>query len=455
MAERCGDRQRKFDGLEKWPFRVFIECIPIMLQIALLLLASALSRWMWSINTPITCIVVFLTVLGFLFYICIVVAGISSYECPFQTPVSMALRYFRDSTTTRKLLASLSSSDVIYATGRNTRKLLVILSLPNATSLIYAAWMDSHQCLVSVSHRVREITQHAFSRELSLSRITSGIHSAATEVGDRTIILFLRIDRAFGNARQRLVQGIRRFIRAGLLPTTVEYGHFEPVGLRNNPGLRVPVRNLESVRERNADNSRCVCWVLRNITDPAAIDSAIRLAGTIRWFDGDPDIDPPFDFIVSTFEACFDSTGQLYPGMRDRAYYSARAILRINTSARTHSLERASKYPIPTVSWSSSQYIDPDLHDLLSMLELNFRPGRPTLCFPRVGTNPSAHLVWISNLFVELTYAGPNPILLSYNSYLSAAITDHRAVVANTLLVWYILLGGDIEEETFWAFDKS
>jgi hypothetical protein len=44
MIERCGDRQRKFDGLEKWPFRFCMESLPIMLQIALLLLMSLGAR---------------------------------------------------------------------------------------------------------------------------------------------------------------------------------------------------------------------------------------------------------------------------------------------------------------------------------------------------------------------------------------------------------------------------
>ena len=88
MMERCGDRQRKFDGLEKWPFRFFIESLPIMLQIALLLLASGLSRYMWSVNTSVARIVISFTIFGILFYIGIVVAGTSSYECPFQTPAS-------------------------------------------------------------------------------------------------------------------------------------------------------------------------------------------------------------------------------------------------------------------------------------------------------------------------------------------------------------------------------
>jgi len=58
MIERCGDRQRKFDGLEKWPFRLFVESLPIMLQIALLLLTCGLSRYMWSVNTSVAGVVI-------------------------------------------------------------------------------------------------------------------------------------------------------------------------------------------------------------------------------------------------------------------------------------------------------------------------------------------------------------------------------------------------------------
>ena len=45
VVERCGDRQRKYDGLERWPFRTIIDGLPIMLQIALLFLACGLSRY--------------------------------------------------------------------------------------------------------------------------------------------------------------------------------------------------------------------------------------------------------------------------------------------------------------------------------------------------------------------------------------------------------------------------
>ena len=459
MVERCGDRQRKFDGLERWPFRMFIESLPIMLQIALLLLACGLSRYMWSVDTSVARVVISFTVLGVLFYIGIVAAGAWSYECPFQTPASMVLRYLRESGTTRKLLGRLSLHNIISltnATRKNARKLLIDLSLPNTTSLIYASWVDTHHGIVLASHRALGVMRCSLSWEISLSRIIPGIRNAATKVGHRAIILLLRIDRAFGNTKQRLAQGIRRFKRTELLPITIEGADRQQLVLRNGPVLWVRVRNLKKIRSQNADNAHCVCWVLRNISDPEAIDSAIRLAGTIRWFYHDPNLTPPFDLIVSTFEACFDSTKQLYPGMRDRAYFSARAILQINAGARLAlCCGHASKYQIPTILSNSCQNTDPDLHNILHMLEFNSGRRRPILNFPTGGTNTHAHLLWMSNLFVYLTCAGPNPILESYWSYLSAAITNHQPMVANVLLMWYMLLGGHVKEETLWAVDKS
>ena len=435
MVERCGDRQRKFDGLEKWPFRLFIESLPIMLQLALLLLACGLSRSMWSINTSISCVVISFITLGILFYIGIVVAGTSSYDCPFQTPASIGLRDLSRNGTTKKLLASLSPLKIILLT--------------------YAVCMDTQQGVVSASHCVYRIARYILPREVSFVHITSGIRSLATKVGHQTVILLLRIDRVLGNAKHRLTQGIRSFRHVTLLPTTVEDMDQQSGVPQLSPGLLVRVRNLEALQKQNTDNVRCVCWVLQNFTDPEAIDSAIRLAGTIRWFDGNPDHDPPFDLIVSTFEACFDSTKQLYPGMRDRAYFSAWAILQITLRARAQSHELASEYPIPDVSLNTSQHADPDLCHIIHMLKRNSHSDRPTLDFPRVGENTHNHLLCMSNLFVDLTRAGPNPILGSYESYLSAAVTNHRAMIANTFLMWYMFLGGRVEEETFWATDKS
>lgn len=422
MVERCGDRQRKFDGLEKWPFRLFVESLPIMLQIALLLLACGLSRYVWSVNASVGCIVVSFTVLGIIFYSGVMIAGASSYECPFQTPATEFLRNLKDSGIIRKVF---------------TR-----MSLLNAISLIYATWKNTRRGIALASHRVYNTIRYPFSEGFSFS-------GACRKVGQ----LALRIKRAFRTAKHRFAQGINHFRRAGLLPATLQDADSQSLLLRNDPGLRIRVRDLETLRKQNEDNAGCVCWVLRNITDPEAIDSAVRLAGTIRWFNGESDHDPPFDVIVSTFEACFDSTKRLYPGMRDRAYFSARAILQINTSARAQSHEHASRYPIPAVSSGSSQQMDPDLQHIILILQRNFDTERPAFPFPKGGTHD--HMLWVSNLLVDMTRVGPNPKLESHRSHLNVAVANQPAIIANVLLMWYMLLGGHVEEETFWAVDKS
>jgi hypothetical protein len=463
MIERCGDRQRKFDGLEKWPFRLCMESLPIMLQVALLLLACGLSRYIWSVNTSVGRVVVSFTIIGVLFYLVIVIAGTLSHECPFQTPASMGLRGLKNSETTQKMLASLFLRKVLSFT-RIIWKALVSVIRSTAARIGHQAIIILLQIDQGVGNAKQRLVQgiQRFRRAglpQTAARdaphppppITSGIRTTATKVGHQIIILLLRIDRVVGNVKQRLLQGSGR---TQLLPTTIEDAHHQPHIPRHGSGLLVHVRNLDALRNQNEDNARCVCWVSRNITDPEAIDFDIRLAGIIRWFDGHSDHDPPFDLIVSAFEECFDAAKQLYPAMRDRAYFSARAILQINVRARVRSSKLASKYHIPAVSSSSVQPADTDLHHILRMLERNSGSSNSTLDFPN-GTNTRAHSLWVSNLFVDLTRVGSNPILKSYGSYLSVAAADHQATIANVLLIWYMFLGGNVEEETFWAVDKS
>ena len=432
MVERCGDRQRKFDGLEQWPFRLFIESLPVMLQIALLLLSCGLSRYMWSVNTSVAGVVISLTVLGILFYLGIVVAGTSSYECPFQTPASTTLRDLKDSGAVQKLLESMSPLNLFF--------------------LVYSAWKSTRQGLISASNRVYGAIRYPFSGRVSLSRTLSGIRYSVRKVGRRIVVLLLHIDRAFRSAKRGLVRGIGEFGRTGLSLATFEDADGQLLVPQHNPGLRVRVRNLEALRKQNEDDARCICWVLRNITDPEAIDSAVRLAGTVRWFDGNANHDPPFDVIVSTFEACFDSTKQLYPGMRDRAYFSARAILQISMSSRAQFRNCASDYPIPEVPPSSSQ-LDTDLQHILLMLQRNFDTERPFFPFPMESTRN--HLLWASNLLIDMSSTGKNPNLGSHRSYLNIALKNQSAIIANVLLMWYMFLGGRVDEETFWAADKT
>ena len=477
MIERCGDRQRKFDGLEKWRFPLPIEALPIMLQLAVFSLACGVSRYLWSINAFVAWIVISFTLVGFLFYIGIVIAGTWSYDCPFQTPVSIALRHPKVGRAIWRLLSTLTPSNAvsfIRLVRKKTRRLLVILSSSSAASLIYTTRMDFYQGLVSSSRRAYSIMRHPLTPERSPRQILSGILYVVRNPGDWAIVLFLHACnkfentcKKFKNMCKKFEEGkqwmVQRFMPTGpLLAIFTQDVNPELVALPTSEGLRVPVRNLETIRKQNADNAGCVCWVLRNITDPEALDAAIRLAGTIRWFDGDWKHNPPLDVIVSTFEACFDLAKRLYPGMGDRAYFSARAILQISLRERFRSHERASKYPIPTQFRHPIQFILPtlfrstdlDLGQVVKMLQCNARA--PTLTLPlQESGDTRGHSLWLSNLLVDFAHARPDSDLLHQQIDFAAAETKHQPMIANVLVMWYLLLGGHVEEETLWAIDKS
>ena len=91
--ERSQNRQRKLDGIVTWYFDYVMESLPLMLQIALLLLGCALSRYLWEINTTVAWVVLGVTSAGVISYMFIVVVGTASESCPYQTPASNALRY--------------------------------------------------------------------------------------------------------------------------------------------------------------------------------------------------------------------------------------------------------------------------------------------------------------------------------------------------------------------------
>ena len=93
VMDRSRYRQRKMDGMDTWHFDFVMECLPLMLQIALLLLGYALSDYLFSIDKAAAGITIGFTAFGLLFYFLIVSAATFSYNCPFQTPLSLIFRF--------------------------------------------------------------------------------------------------------------------------------------------------------------------------------------------------------------------------------------------------------------------------------------------------------------------------------------------------------------------------
>ena len=92
-ADRCRVRERKLSGIEAWKFHIIMESLPLILQCALVLLGFALSRYLWEINRSVSSVVIGFTSFGFLFYLLIMTASILSFDCPFQTPFSLLIRF--------------------------------------------------------------------------------------------------------------------------------------------------------------------------------------------------------------------------------------------------------------------------------------------------------------------------------------------------------------------------
>jgi hypothetical protein len=375
MIERCRDRQRKFDGLEKWPLHLFTTDLLVMLQASLLLLFCGLCRYMWSINISVASTLISFTTLGVGFYVVTVIAGASSYTSPFQSPLSTALRI---------------------------------------------SW-----------RRVRY-------------RIVSAI---------------VHFKRALPRTQLRRAKA---FFRRRSLPTTIPlenigvYGSEPSISLENievhqlQPWLR-PME-LVIIHQMNAIDLGCVSWILRSITDPEALDAAIRFAGEIRWFDERTNADPPYHLIVSVFESCFDSTGTLYPESRDRAYYSGQAMVWIHTLAMCKSEEFAMEFPLPSAHYTVT-VPDPDLKHLL---QVNSMARNVSYCIEHLlRINPGhtlPHSQWISNLLLHYSWA--NRTKLDYQYILHCVSATHEIETTiplnetlNRLLVWCIFLGSPIGEE--------
>ena len=93
LIDRSRDRQRKINGMSTWGFKFVMETLPLMLQAALLLLGYALAIYLFTIDKMVGAVITAFTSAGLLFYGLITFAAILSFNCPFQTPFSLVVRF--------------------------------------------------------------------------------------------------------------------------------------------------------------------------------------------------------------------------------------------------------------------------------------------------------------------------------------------------------------------------
>ena len=455
--ERCGDRQRKCDGLERWPFHLFVESLPVMLQVSLLLLACALCQHMWSVNVSVACVLIALTVLGVLFYFGIVVAGASSYECPFQTPGSAALRGIWKKIQS---LASLPPHPIAPAGACVPRVLL--------SHILRSPWKKVVCPIVSAIHRFEQAIVQVASN--SGQRIRTALRSRRHVVHHPSLSVSLeeiQEDPRMSPTPDTPPCGTSSI--HGTNPSTHDTGSFHhgsdcsfyeetPAPTPENAGPWLAQEDLAAIQKTNTEDTRCVSWILRNITDPEALDAAIRFAGTIRWFEDGTDVELPYDTIVSIFHSCLDSTGTVYPGLSDRAYYSARAIAWVYIRAMSKSEEFARAFPLPHIRNTISD--DSDLHSLLRLYDIIQSPNVLTFTSIFVERSTPMHMQWASQALLHFCKTKQeDPHAFSVFRFRKIPDIPWNTIpldaALNLCLVWSMFLGSPVEEEALKVQDKT
>ena len=147
-ADKSRDRQRKLDGLEEWHFRLVIESLPVMLQLALLLLGCALSRYLWTISHTVAVFILTFTLFGVATYISFTLVAALSYDCPYQTPPSIFIRIS---------IRYITQSDSTFA--RSFRSLMA--SIPSTYSHSTKSFRPILRCLQSVAQGIAGDFGHA------------------------------------------------------------------------------------------------------------------------------------------------------------------------------------------------------------------------------------------------------------------------------------------------------
>ncbi|KAJ7742145.1 hypothetical protein DFH07DRAFT_964663 [Mycena maculata] len=88
METRGLERQRKLDGLRKWRFNTLMQMFPFLLQLGLLLFATGLSVYLWTVHLSLAIIVLSFTSFAVGSYVCLLISTVISPESPFQTPLT-------------------------------------------------------------------------------------------------------------------------------------------------------------------------------------------------------------------------------------------------------------------------------------------------------------------------------------------------------------------------------
>ena len=288
--ERSRNRQRKLDGVIAWHFDHVMECLPLMLQVALLLLGCALSRYLWGINVTVASVVLGVTSSGVLLYVFIIAAGTFSASCPYQTPGSHALRYL-----------GLKVQNVLRSVFRNASEQSEAAKTITTNATWYHPWWSRRMFMPFCKSMARQFPRALAADVLHIGRV----------------VIHLLIAPPVGAYR----------LGAAIIRSSV--GSARRVHDRLRRGSSTPGQGLD--QQTTVLDLRCISWVLRTSLDKADHLSALKnLTAMVTLADFDPTLveDCLNVFISCTSVDLNDCKVGIVRGLEQLAEVSAMCFLR-------------------------------------------------------------------------------------------------------------------------------
>ena len=408
IIEHCGDRQRKCDEFEKWWFYLYIEAPGVMLYFAIGFLLLGIFMNVMAITDSVA----LWPVLGSVaLFVVVTFVGVPPSRVPEPTPSTATTRIY--------LYDHLSWSLVL--------------------TFLHRLWKDIVLLLPQVLHAVLRLLR------VTRWRRSVGLPLPTTQRPPQEPASFRDL---WENIQCKVLRAMLRLPQAPAPSTTPD---------TPETSSWLEHKTMVALRRMNANDDRCVSWVFWNITSQEVLDLAIRLAGTILWFEEGLNVVPPYNLLVSILMACFDFTGDLRPGSRDRAYYFARAVLWIRIRAMC-SPEEVGEFPLPTIR-CGTLLPDRDLREPLEICGLEDTPRILARMYHIPPDVSPEYLQWSSNALLHLSWAERNTPgafgMLGDREAEGYKDTISSEAIVNRLLASCIFLGRSVEGVVLRIQDKS
>ena len=386
VIDRGRQRKRKMDGMVTWKFGLVMECLPLMLQVALLLLGYALSNYLFFIDKAVAGVVIGFTTFGLLFYLLVVSAATFSYNCPFQTPLSLTLR-------------------------------LLIRFDDDHKKYLRRSW----KWLKNISSQVKRWQRSKL----------DGLHSLGV----------------FGT------------------PEGNKPGDHIELHMAGSPEHPPPIFNKETDWDVHMLDSDCIAWMSEMSMET---DVSMAIAGFIPeivWHTDTRAV--PLERLYDMVLKCFDrSSGRptLKPGLRDRAYLSAKALVHVGirhrcTGDTSGNIELNSIKARHQVVGFGHYEGDSDLQSTLGIMDRVF--GEFGSMDWQGSTFTVSHHAWIGHLLLyrawDLCRKGgqvPDYIKEFIPHSLQLKPFPPAPIVADCLFIVGLLLGTGLHPDDLLAIDK-